>query len=78
MANDAGVWSAWAEYGTHFDPDDWARLVRVTHWAPEDIERAEFAKREHRQAQPDVVLQAGLRDILEYFEFVRPTQLGEK
>lgn len=37
MAHAAGVTSAWARYGTSFDPLDWATVVRVTHWTETDV-----------------------------------------
>jgi FMN phosphatase YigB (HAD superfamily) len=45
MAKAAGVWAAWAEYGTKYDPELWNRLVRITHWTKEDVERAEQARK---------------------------------
>jgi phosphoglycolate phosphatase len=39
MANDAGVFSIYARYGTERDPDEWDKLVRVTHWTSEDVDR---------------------------------------
>jgi FMN phosphatase YigB (HAD superfamily) len=39
MASDAGVFSSWAQYGTHLDPNLYEKLVRVSHWTKIDIQR---------------------------------------
>lgn len=46
-AKSAGVWSAWAEYGTKYDRKLWDQLVRITHWTTEDVKRAEEAQRKY-------------------------------
>jgi phosphoglycolate phosphatase len=56
MARAASVWAAWARYGTHFEADYWQQLVRVTHWTPEDVARAETAHRQFGTTQPDFIL----------------------
>lgn len=68
MAKSAGVWAAWARYGTDHDPAVWQALVRVTHWNQEDVRRAREAKELYGHAQPDVVLDR-YSDLLEYFDF---------
>jgi FMN phosphatase YigB (HAD superfamily) len=83
MAKEAGAWTAWAEYGTRYDPALWARLVRVTHWTAEDVARAEAAKKRHGRARPDVTLHQSLSEICRSFVFVpistkRGTTDGEK
>lgn len=37
MANDAGVKSVWAKYGTTYDKSLWDSIVKVTHWTQDDI-----------------------------------------
>jgi len=69
MARALGVWSAWAEYGTHFSQDDWARIVTVTHWTAEDVQRAKEARGRLGDVKPDVVLKNGFDDILAHFDF---------
>jgi hypothetical protein len=39
MAERAGVVSAWAKFGSSYDPKLWSQLVRVTHWTEHDVER---------------------------------------
>jgi hypothetical protein len=38
MAERAGVVSAWAKFGSSYDPKLWSQLVRVTHWTEHDVE----------------------------------------
>ncbi|MEN3281412.1 MAG: hypothetical protein V7607_2552 [Solirubrobacteraceae bacterium] len=39
MAQAAGVHDVYAAYGRSYPPGLWDRLVQVTHWTPEDVER---------------------------------------
>ena len=67
MANEAGVRSAWAKYGTEYDRRLWDKLVTVTHWTNEDVQRAEMARERHGRAEPSVVLNSfsELRGLLD-------------
>jgi FMN phosphatase YigB (HAD superfamily) len=69
MARAAGVKSAWAEYGTRFDPSMWVRLVRVTHWTDEDVKRAEEAKRMFGHVRPDATLSTSIEELFDTFSF---------
>ena len=71
MAKSAGAWAAWAKYGTVYDRSLWPRLVRVTHWTPDDVERAKRADDLLGKTKPDVVLDR-FDEILEQFDFVVP------
>lgn len=68
MAHRAGVWVAWARFGTRHDPEDWARLVSVTHWTAAEVERAE-----HPQPSPDypphATLTGSFAEIFDHFVF---------
>ena len=70
MARAAGVWSAWAKYGTTYDPASWQTLVRVTHWRAEDVARAQKAEQMYGSSKPNVVLNQGFDELLEHFSFV--------
>lgn len=39
MAQAGGLHDVYAAYGRSYSPDLWARLVRVTHWTNEDVQR---------------------------------------
>lgn len=77
MAKEAGAWTAWAEYGTRYDPASWARLVRITHWGPEDFERLRLAKERYGRSLPDAVLHSSFSEVDQYFTFVA-THLPER
>lgn len=70
MAKSAGVWAAWARYGTEMQPGAWERLVRVSHWTKEDVRRAADAKARFGDAVPDVTL-SKFDDLISHFMFVR-------
>lgn len=69
MAKSAGVWSAWARYGTSYDAALWKKLVRITHWTQEDVVRAEQAQKLYGHVKPDVTLETSFREVLEHFSF---------
>jgi len=81
MAKAVGAWAAWAKYGTTFQKEMWDRLVRITHWTPEDVQRARHVQERFGHVKPDRVLQAGLHELIEtpdnhddpVFRFVTPT-----
>jgi hypothetical protein len=68
MAKAAGVWSAWAKYGTEFDSSVTVSVDRVTHWTAEEINR----ERAIEQVEPDAVLEQ-FDDIFKLFD-IRTTK----
>lgn len=68
MAKNAGVYAIWAEYGTRHTPEDYAQLVRVTHWTSEDVAREERLKRDSKNIVPDAVLRNSFKEIVQVFE----------
>jgi HAD superfamily hydrolase (TIGR01662 family) len=70
MAKEAGAWTAWAEYGTHYDPSSWDKLVRITHWTAEDVRRVKQAREKYGRSLPDVILHTAFSDILKHFNFL--------
>lgn len=68
MARQIGMKAAWAAYGTRHDPEDWAMLVRVTHWTSEDVARAQRTQELFGESKPDVTLER-FDELLEHFEF---------
>lgn len=71
MANAAGAHSAWAKYGTKYDVTAWESLVRVTHWSPEDVERAKHAVTLYGNAWPEVTLEESMEELLNHYEFYK-------
>jgi FMN phosphatase YigB (HAD superfamily) len=68
MARQIGMQAAWAAYGTRNAPEDWAMLVRVTHWTREDVQRVKQAQDQFGNIVPDVTIEH-FADLLEHFEF---------
>lgn len=64
MAKDAGVRSIWAKYGTKHSQEDWARLVRISHWTQEDVEWEKRAESAAAAIEPDFVAERSFRDVL--------------
>jgi phosphoglycolate phosphatase-like HAD superfamily hydrolase len=68
MAKSAGVHPGWARYGNDYDPEDWRRLARITHWTHEDINREQELQLKYGNIQPEVAIDA-FAQLLEYFIF---------
>jgi len=80
MAKQAGVVAVWAKYGSKYDPTDWQKLVRVTHWTDEDVARERILKEELGEVRPDLEIES-FPELLEHFEFgplvcTQPTRDG--
>jgi FMN phosphatase YigB (HAD superfamily) len=56
MAKQAGVNSIWARYGTKYDHDNWAYLVKVTHWTDDDVKREKSLKIKFGEVAPDYTI----------------------
>ena len=69
MAQQIGMHTAWAAYGTRHRAEDWATLVRVTHWSAEDVERVATARERFGTCEPDASIES-FAELLEHFEFV--------
>jgi phosphoglycolate phosphatase-like HAD superfamily hydrolase len=68
MAKSAGLYAAWAKFGTLYDKALWPKLVRVTHWTEADVERERILRHESRGTEPDCTLDR-FNDLTHYFEF---------
>lgn len=67
MAREAGIRVAWAKYGKP-NPQQWERLVRVTHWTAADVEREAGLRRRYANVRPDCCLDE-FKDLKEHFAF---------
>jgi len=65
MAKRAGVFAIWAKYGAAHAREEYASLVRVTHWTQEDVAREKVLAEESAQIQPDYVLKKGFDEVLD-------------
>jgi FMN phosphatase YigB (HAD superfamily) len=69
MGRAAGLWTAWARYGTSHDPRDWQRVVDVSPWTA--AQRAQACLRvAPEDAAPDVVLHDSFAELTRHFDFV--------
>jgi FMN phosphatase YigB (HAD superfamily) len=65
MAKRAGVFAIWAKYGAEHSKEEYERLVRISHWTPEDVDREIFFNNEARQISADFTIEGSFREILE-------------
>ena len=64
MANEAGVYSVYAEYGTKRDQCDWDKLVRVTHWTEEDVAREAELREAAKSVKANFIAKESFAEIL--------------
>lgn len=55
MAKDAGVFAIWAKYGAEVSREEYQKLVRISHWTPEDVAREIELKRRAESVMPNYV-----------------------
>ena len=78
MAQQAGLHSAWARFGTLYDKALWPRLVRVTHWTEADVEKENSLREQARGTEPESVLDH-FADLLGLYRFEpRVAQLPQR
>lgn len=65
MARTAGVYSIWAKYGAQHKPEEYEKLVRITHWTGEDVARERELKEKARRIEVDYILENGFSEIIE-------------
>lgn len=58
MAKRAGVCAVWARYGHSWSEEDWATVVRVSHWTAEDVRREQRLRESARNVHPDFTIGA--------------------
>lgn len=63
MALAAGCVGVWARYGTSYSKEHWQRLVRVTHWTPDDVEREGQLKKQFANVRPSATIDS-FRELL--------------
>ena len=78
MAKGAGVFAIWAAYGADHDPDQYARLVRITHWTKEDVDREIELKEAARKVAPDFVADDSFADILQVIAIKKPSEIRSR
>ena len=78
MAKGARVFAIWAAYGANHDPDQYARLVRITHWTKEDVDREIELKEAARKLEPDFIAEDSFADILQVIAIKEPTEIRSR
>ena len=68
MAKGADVFAIWAHYGANFNKELYQKLVRVSHWTPEDVAREMELKEMAQGVRPDYVLENSFQEILGAFD----------
>lgn len=64
MAKSAGITSIWAKYGTSHNLDDYAKLVRISHWDKQDIIREAELKKQSVDIKVDAILENGIGEMI--------------
>ena len=64
MAEQAGVYSVWAKYGSNVDPNLYSSLVKISHWTTEDIEREIKYRKLADAIQPNFICNTDLSELL--------------
>jgi len=65
MAKRAEVVAIWAKYGTQHADADYQRLVRVSHWTPEDVAREKALAVEVSAIEPDYIAEKSFLEVLD-------------
>ncbi len=68
MAKSAGVFAAWAKYGTRHTKGSYEKLVRVTHWTTDDVEKEIDLRSKAREVRPDLILENSFAELLQSFK----------
>lgn len=63
MARRAGVCAVWARYGRGYTDEDWATVVRVSHWTHDDIRREARLRVSATGVAPDYTIE-GFGELL--------------
>lgn len=64
LAKRARVSSIWAKYGTIHEDGFYDRLVRITHWTPDDVQRETKLQASAQEVRADFVLENRFDEIL--------------
>ena len=65
MAKRAGVFAIWAAYGSEHSPEEYNKLVRISHWTNEDVEREKDLQREAGRIRPDFTAKKAFGEVVE-------------
>lgn len=68
MAIQAGVIAVWARYGNVAEGDAWRKLVRISHWTQEDVQREESLRADFGKIKPEFEI-GQFSELLDLFAF---------
>lgn len=72
MAKRADVFAIWAAYGAKHDPAKYEKLVRITHWTKEDVEREKMLSKAAQSVKADFIAESAFSEILKPFGLATP------
>ena len=64
MAKRAGVYGIWAKYGAILHTDNYEKLVRISHWTKEDVEKERRLWKEAENIRPDFIAEDSFVEVL--------------
>jgi FMN phosphatase YigB (HAD superfamily) len=65
MAKRANCFAVWAKYGAHTDREMYERLIRISHWTVEDIQREKNYAVEAENITPDFVCERSMAELVQ-------------
>ena len=65
MAKRANVYAVWAKYGSQHSKEDYAKLVRVSHWTSEEVRREKELQRAASSISPDYTAEETFSEVLD-------------
>ena len=63
MANRANVFAIWAKYGSVHREGFYEKLIRISHWSDDEIERERLDKQAHGPATPDAIAETSFTEV---------------
>jgi predicted HAD superfamily phosphohydrolase YqeG len=64
MAKKAGVFAAWAKYGTWHDKAVYDQLIAISHWTKREVDEELAYSAEAKQIEPDFTVEQKFEELL--------------
>jgi phosphoglycolate phosphatase len=64
MAKRANIFSIWAAYGAQHDPEQYGKLVRISHWSSDEVALELRLTEEAKNIQPDYIARTSFAEVL--------------
>ena len=65
MAKRADCFAVWAKYGAHTNREMYERLIRISHWTADDIQREKNYAVEAKNITPDFVCERSIVELVQ-------------